>query len=72
MRDTLDADLVLVVGESGAAGGEGVVVISGDHETLSSFFDFRQVWEWVGFRMNSMIIVGEADGTTSSGVTGGM
>ena len=72
MRDTLDADLVLVIGGSGAAGGEGVVGMSGDHETLRSFFDFRRVREWAGFRMGLTIIVGEADGNTGGSVTGGV
>ena len=72
MRDTLGADLILVAGGSGATGGEGVVVMSGDHETLRSFFDFRRVREWAGFRMDLAIIVGEAAGTTGVGVTGGV
>jgi len=77
MRDTLGALVVLGVVGGGAAGGDVVIGMSGDHETFGDFLDFRGVRERAGFRMDLRAFVGEAGndvmegGVTGGGVTGG-
>ena len=68
MRDIWGAGLMLGAGDVGS----GVTGMSGDHETLCDFFDFRDVGERVCFRMDLPCVVGKTGSDVTGGGTGGV